>query len=780
MNQDGTLGFMLQGVSQQPERVQPEGHVKLQRNLLPDPNRGLISRPGTTENAIFSAVPEGGSNTTVLLAGELYFIATSAGAISVYGYDGTEWTIADPDTLVGYFGNNCAAYATNGEIFVVNRDTVVATETPTFDGIYNWGYAYALGGLFSRTYTLRLRYSDGTTAIGTYTTPDGTGVGDADDATGTNIMAEIITSLQAHINYKAGNTTIQVSQGYASIRVTTFTFTLVADDGENNLTLRAGVSAANTFADVPKYAQHGAVIRIVGAVGTFADDVWLRFFSDTPGATVGSNFGLPGVWRETFDPDSRLGFDLDTMPHKLVPNYGTSTFTIAHGDWESRRVGNNDSNETPSFVGGTISDIGEFQSRLWFLSRGNFITSRTNERADFWRESAVNLLSSDPVDLSTAGEEESDLTWGVPYDKNLVIFSSGGQFFVDGETSFTPSNASIVRTTKFEMSKNAKPVVAGDTVMFPYKSRLFSGVNELRPSSELLSNRVDSLNKVTPRYIRGEIIGMSSAGNAKIMLVHTDAVGYENALWVYNFLWDNESKVQSAWHEWYMPEDVAHVYVSEGVVYLWTRAPFGLRLSELRPDIPEDDVGFHACMDFKQMVESDDVLLTRNDYKFVAASDEGDYEIGRVVTPASVVAEGDDFRYTFSEGAPVDLLAGVVFSTELIPNKPIAKDWRGNKKIGARIVLHKYVVDYTDSGEILAYMDNIYRSNDRIFVLGSGVFPLDDSPEDTFGTTISTGSFDVPWGEDASLASIVLVSNSVQPVTYVEIRWYGQVYVGKR
>jgi hypothetical protein len=273
---------------------------------------------------------------------------------------------------------------------------------------------------------------------------------------------------------------------------------------------------------------------------------------------------------------------------------------------------------------------------------------------------------------------------------------------------------------------------------------------------------------------------MASAGNAKIMLLHTDQVGFKNVMYVYNFLWDNQQKVQSAWHKWTFPEDVVYVYVSEGVIYIWTSSDTGLRLCELRPDIPEDDVGFHACMDFKKVVDRDNVLLDRNDYSFVAISEDGDYATGRVVTPAAIVAEAGKWRYTFSVGAPNDMLSGIVFSTRLVPNKPIAKDWWGNKKIGARIVLHKYVVDYTDSGEILAYMLNAYRGAGPLFVLGSGTFPVEDSPVDNFGTTISTGSFDIPWGEDVSLSSLVLVSNSVQPITYVEIRLYGNTFMGKR
>ena len=204
---------------------------------------------------------------------------------------------------------------------------------------------------------------------------------------------------------------------------------------------------------------------------------------------------------------------------------------------------------------------------------------------------------------------------------------------------------------------------------------------------------------------------------------------------------------------WEFAEDVLHVHVSEGVVYLWTTTTMAVRL-QLLPDVPDDSVGYPVCMDFKQEISTADVLLDRNDYTFVAQSVSDDYIPGRVVTPLTVVAEGADFRYTFDTTAPDMVLAGVKFATELVPNKPLAKDWRGNIKPGAKIVLHKYVVDYVNSGEIRAFMDNVYRSDERIIVVDSGVFPLDDSPVDNFSTTIFSGSFDIPWGEDTSQASL--------------------------
>lgn len=773
---DGTLGFTLQGVNQQPERVQPEGHVREQINLQPDPNTGLTSRPPTLLQHVYSTIPADASINTVLLEGELYLVVTydnaGTGVVRVFGYDGTEYSVTLGTGAANYIRGDVVAYATEGAVYLVNRDMVVQSVVPAFDGYYRFGYYYALGGEFSRTYSVTIRYSDGATATGSYTTPDGTNPGDAALASANNIAQQILVGLNAT---KKASTVLSRFEEVVDIQDNSFTFTVTASDGAGNTVLRGGYNQANTFADVPRYAKHGSVIRITGETGDNADDTWLRFFANGI-SVVGAGFGVQGQWKETVDPNNQLAFNVATMPYVLTLNVGAGTATLNQGAWEPRRCGDNDSNPAPSFVGKTISDIGEFQRRLWLIAGGSFITSRTNVPTDFWRETTADTLPTDPVDIQTAGEEESELLYAVQYDTNLIVFSKAGQFLIDGSASLVSSTANIIRTTKFEMSTRARPVVAGDTVMFPYKFRVFAGVNEMQPASEITSNTVDSLNKTTQKYIRGEIIGLSSAGNSKILLVRTD--DDFKRLYVYNFLWNGTQKVQSAWHKWEFSEDVVHTYVAEGVVYIWFRTAEGTKLCVLQPDKPLDfGLPYSLCMDMVEEVTGPVVDFDRNDYTFISVDDlNEDYAPGRKVTPESVVPIIGGFRYTFGDYAPTDMVAGVVFETALFPNAPQAKNWQGNARPQDTVVVREYLVDYVDSGEVEAYMINVYRSLDEIFLVSNARFPTADSPLDGFGTTITSGTFKVPFGDDQFTSSLVLRTKTAQPVTYIEIRWKGQVY----
>lgn len=777
MQSSGTLGYMLQGVSQQPERVQPDGHVREQINCLPDPNLGLTSRPGSFLRHTFDPVPANSFTETVRMGDDDYFIACNEGSITVYRYDGTVVTVDVDGDALDYIGTSMVAYATDNEVVLVNKNVTVEREAQTTETnvITDWGYAFHLGGLFSRTYTLTITYSDDTVATGTYTTPAGTSASHSMAVTANNIMAQLKTSLEADSNLK-GTTTLEQFAELLSVRDSATTFELVADDGENNIVFRAGVSEARTFADVPKLGIEGAVLRISGELGTNTDDVWLRFDSSTT-SVLGEGLGSKGTWREIADPFDRVAFDLTTMPHVLTIDGNTAELT--QGNWFPRRTGNEDTSPVPSFVGSPIKDVGEFSNRLWFLAGSNFIASRTNERLDFFRASAIQIVDTDPVDIRSTGEEKTGLIYGTSYDRDLLLFSSTGQFSIAGGSAFTPGNASMVRSTNFEMSSKVRPAVAGSTVLIPYKNQLYSGVNELKPSLELDSNAVEDLSKVTKRYIRGEVIDLVASGNSGTAMMVTDEE--PNRVYVYNFLWEEGRKIQSAFHKWDFAVPIVSLYIRDGEFFIWQATAEHLYLSVILPDKPEDfNLVYHSVMDFKQEVGVVDnkVTMDRPDYQFIANEDNQTYQTGITVAPNEITQVGSNWEYQFPTYVPSNLVAGVQFVCTVKPNRPIYVDWRGNKQATARVVVGKYVVDFTRSGGIEASMESLYRGDGVIAT--NDVFPTDDDPLTDFGQPLSNGSLDIPWGDDNFNSALVLKTNTLQPLTITEVRWWGQLFRGKK
>lgn len=783
MQSRGTLGFMLQGVSQQAERVQPDGHVREQINWLDDPNGGKTTRPGTTLMHSYTNIPENAFISTIVLDNNLYLVACSEGSLKLYDYEGNEYSVSSTADDFDYISTNAAVYGADNEIVVVNKDMVVQGTNDETDDITQWGYALHLGGQFGKTYTLRMVYSDGPndTISVSYTTPSGDSSGDAANTAAGAIMQNLLTSLVNHPNFRASSSASRADE-VIQVQDSAGAFSLSAEDGAANTIMRAGVSRAETFADLPRFAPEGAIINVRAPMGFGSDSVWLRF--DAQGFdTVGDGFGFQGTWRETVDPDQRFVFDLSTMPHIITLDTQAQEAVLNYGDWEGRRVGDSDLAPEPSFVGKTINDVGEFSSRLWFLAGNFFVASRTDKSLDFFRQTATTIIDSDPIDTTSTGEERSDLQFAISYDRNLLLFSRNGQFLITGGNALTPNNVVMVRSTNFESSNKTRPVLAGSTVLLPFRTQLFSGVNELRPSLELDSNAVDNTNKVTPRYIRGEINGLAASGNQNIALVRTD--DDPSVLYVHKFLWEENTKVQASWSIWSFADSIRHIYMSEGTAYVLFEYGDQVHLNELRPDKPEDgNFLYHASMDYKRAVSvnSSIVTLDRPDYVFAVneVGETGDYVPGMVITPKTVEQSGQEWVYTFDEVAAPELLAGVPFYASLSPNRPMHMDWRGHKQPAARVVVGKYVVDYEESGEIDAYMINAYRHEGEAFVLSNEAFPIDDNPLLGFDVPLRSGTFEIPWGEDNFNSALVIRTGTIQPVTLVEIRWWGQVLVGKR
>lgn len=784
---DGSLGYMLQGVNQQDPRVQAEGHVRESINMMPNPNTGLSSRPAGEFRYAYAGVPTTALYQTVVLDGVPLRISYGEDYLQVHSYNGVTYTVQDPNSKLPYVGTNMVFCAVDGEIFVLNRGTLINTVAVTNDIITRWGYVYMLGAQYNRTYFLTLTYSDATVCTVSWATPDSATAGAADQTTAENVLAHLAIALDAHANFKATswvgqqNNTLYIYDTNPAV-----TFTLWVSDGNTDL-LKAGVGTAETFADVPKWATEGSVIRVTGEAGSSNDDVWLRF--NASGTTTVGAFpplGETGVWEETVAPLHAFGVNPDRMPHKLTPHPSlANTFVFDTAQWDARQVGDNLTSPHPSFVGRRITDMGEFQSRLWFIAGGYFCASRTREPTSFYRSTVSAVLATDPIDIRSSNDEDVALEYGVAYDKSLLLFSGNGQFVVPGNQALTPNTAAMSRTTTYEMSTSCRPALMGKTILMPFKYATYSGVNEMHPSVDTESNLIERLTVTAEKYIVGEVDCMAASANTSVAAFITNSANatWSRTVWVYNSLWENSEKVQSAWHRWNFVDRVDHVYARDGELFVWVRSEGSTTtyLLQLRLDKPNDaSLSFHASADFKRSVTGPIVDLDRADYQFLAKEDSEDYSVGREVIPESVALVGLVWRYTFGSEAPLAMLAGVPFVTEVEPNPPVIRGFRNEVQVDKEIITDKFVVDYSTSGPIEAWMRNVYVQPTAFFVMSNDSFPEDDDPLDNFAVAVKSGKFEIPWGENADIATLVLRSRTMRPVTYIEIRWYGQVFKAHR
>lgn len=827
----GSLGAMLQGVSQQPERIRVDGQVSEQINYESDVSEGLTSRPGTDEIATLAGSTNTMTIQKVSVKNTDYMVGHGTGELAMWTMSGTPLTVVTPDGT-DYLGPDMVFHSEeDGSLLCLNRETTVLKDPTVVGRSFHAGLITCLGGQFSRTYTAKVTYQDGTTIEAEFTTPDGTAANDSDKTAGAYIIYQLQRILKNHPNLKAGtvismsdNTVIPMhinSEPVADIEAETgedfstsidgefrwfdpesfvnFSTTLVSvkagdvmsieyteplsivvDDGEYGTIIRSATDSVDDLTDLPRFAQHGHIVRVVGSVSE-DDDYFLRFTSDVDGALDGDEFGKDGVWREWADPDQANSLDLTTMPHALSIDGTTATFEQA--SWESRRVGDDNSNPHPEFVGKIIRDLGGFESRLVMVAGSSMITSRSDKSLDLYKESASADSVSDPIGIKSRKAEGATLDWIVPFDRNLLLVSDPGeaQFVVTGG-GLTPNNASMVLTTDYTVIGKTRPVTTGRTIMLPFVAGNFAGINEFFTNDQVATNGADPITAVQDRYITGTVDGMAVAENFNRVAFKTDADA--RTVWIYKYLWSGAERAQSAWFKQTFPADIRAMFYDSSNFYVVIDDPANAGTAILvRMDLnrADADVGFHVTLDRKVdlNVASNTVTVNYANARIVQRA--GCETPGVGAQSLSIVDNGNGtFTHTLDDeicpnGATVTV--GIPVPRLLQPTMPHYKDRNDRVVSSAVLTVLAFFIHLAGSSDVKITMDSPYRATREFYPRR---FPLDDEALDPSREGYMDYTLRAPWGEQTSRANLTLSSDDIRPDTILEIEWEGQLRGNRR
>lgn len=793
----GSLGTLLQGVNQQPDRVRLEGQVTAMTNLIPDVTSGLTTRPSTREVSDLPNAVDDMRFESITFLEEDYIIGHKAETLAMWDRDGNYFPVTPRSgASSNYIQLGMRFLVLDDKIVTATRGYGISTAVTAPGTPFKAGYFFALGGNFSKTYVVTVRFSSPTlgtqTCTGTYTAPDGTSAGHAAQTTSDYIVEQLRLSLIAHPSWAASTATATRSGDVVRVLCAADQSCAVGvSDGDGGAILKGFSDVVGSAADLPRFAPNGAIVRVQGG-NAQEDDYWLRFqvlnFTTENGTT---GFGTPGTWIEWYNPDEIVGWNLSTMPHVIVKD--GANFYLERGPWIGRPVGDSTTAPFPSIVGKSIRDIAGFEGRLVLLTPNSVVMSRTNNPFDLFRESATTVLATDPVDITSTKQSDLRFDWLTPFDRDLYIISDPGssQFVIRGGT-ISPRNASMVLTSEIEVKGNtrATPASTGRTILFPFETGDYGGVVEYYTDQEGNANNFNVLTQTVNKYIPRPVHQLIVNQSFRLVLVRTN--GDNHALYTYHYLNDGEDVLQAAWSRWEFKNRVLHVFFDNNELYLISRKEdhstdtHKVFLQRMDLNSPFETYPYHMTMDRLQTrtVGTSGGSLSRRIftpfYPRVVQTADGPNP-GAELVPTSVTLEGANYRVELSASecdVGDEVLVGQSVEWEVQPTRVFARDYQDRIDVSQRVTVQDYVVHVDKAGEFKAVGTSDYELEDWEFQPYNYVKGAEAPGTD--GVNLSsydlyTGPAIIVWGLRAEWATMTLKGEDHRPWTLHELEWNGQI-----
>ncbi len=537
---------LLRGISQSADATKQPDHADIQDNANSNPVQGLTKRSGTQYLATISNTTLGNVHVQTInrdLA-ERYVAVFSNGNVKVFELDGTEKTVNKPDG-VGYLSttnprDQIKTVTIADFTFVVNTSVTATMDTTLSSGNITQAIVFINQVSDKTTYTVTV---DGTTV-----TKDTS----SDNPLSTTTVA---TAIKNGLNSGLSGFTIAQNGAVLHIKKNDGSnFAIDGSDTQGNTHTTVIKNSVQRFTDLPAVSPNGYVVEVKGDEATNFDNYYVKF------VTNNGNSLEEGQWEETVEAGIKFKFNYATMPHILVrqadgnfrfARVDGDTYTISSVDytlpkWGERTVGDEESAPDPSFINAKINNVFFFRNRLGFLADDNVILSRVSEFFNFFPETVLTVIDSDPIDVAASHTKVAILKNAVTMGEQLILFSDQTQFVMASSSdTFTPKTANVIVATEFESSDSASPVGSGSSIYYLTDKGDFAGVREYITQEDVAIKDAANITIHVPRLIPKNIFKFAVSTNEDVMLL----LGSDNPnkLYVNRWLEGGQGKLLNSW-----------------------------------------------------------------------------------------------------------------------------------------------------------------------------------------------------------------------------------------
>ena len=544
-----SIPTLLRGISQSSDALKQADHADIQDNADSNPVLGLTKRSGSQFLASLGSSTLGNVHIQTINrdANERYVAIFSNGNVKVFELDGTEKTVNKPDGTSYLNTSNPRSVMKTVTIadftFVVNTSITTAMDSTLSNSASNITQAI----IFINQATSKTTYS--VTVDGVTVTDDTTG---NDPLSTDTVAADLASGLSSGLSgftIARNGPVVHVKKNDGS------NFSIDGNDSQGNTKMTIIKDSVQQFTDLPNVSPNGYIVEVRGDDDTKFDNYYVKFVTNNGGAFE------EGQWEETVEAGIKFKFNYATMPHVLIRQAdGNFRFAKVDGDsytasgqtfflpqWGERTVGDEISSPDPTFIGRPINNVFFFRNRLGFLAGDNVILSRVSEFFNFFPETVLSVLDTEPIDVAASHTKVAILKHAVTMGEKLILFSEQTQFVLASSAdNLTPKTANVLVITEFESNAAAQPVGSGSSIYFLTKKGAFAGIREyIIAGSQQIQDAINITIHV-PRLIPSGIFKMAVSNNQDILVL----LGTENSnkLYINRWLYGQDgSKALNAW-----------------------------------------------------------------------------------------------------------------------------------------------------------------------------------------------------------------------------------------
>ncbi|HVH93234.1 MAG TPA: hypothetical protein VM783_17855 [Candidatus Acidoferrum sp.] len=480
-------------------------------------------------------------------------------------------------------------------------------------------------------------------------------------------------------------------------------------------------------------------------------------------------------WKETSKYGSPSG--ITNVPISI--RWTGSAWDINATSFEGRLAGDDDSNAVHEFMTAGITGMTTYQGRLVLLSGPLVSLSAAGQPRRFFRSTVTSLLNNDPIEIGSSMNSSAAYEWGVPFQKDLILFSRSYQAVIpSGNVAVTPATATVVPTSTYEVDTSSSPISIGRTLMYCVpKSANFFGVLEMVPS-QYTDSQYTSQDSTAhlPRFMGGRCRFTASSNVASIAMFAPS--GDKKSLIIHEYHWDGDQKLQQAWHQWLFEYDVAYAYFASDEIVVMFVQNEQLVITSIDPRAgayndagdrrPFTDVYFAATITAHEIPIMPDLLpfdpAISSKLKAVVATGALAGEL--VGTTPSM--DGTKL-ITVPSWPSGQVTLGIPFVSTVIPSPPVVRDYKQETIHTGKATVLRYILSVRDSSEFSVTVSDAFSTDDELMV-PTLTF---SNPELTLGRGLFANNAQciVPCRTDLRTTSVAIETDGVGELNLTSIEY---------